>query len=382
MRRIFAWALLLSLLCAACKTEEKSTWRVGVFDGFGGAQTCIWEAVAACSLDPDLSVRRITTSDIAGGVLDSLDAIVIPGGGGSRQYLNLGGQNVQRIRDFVARGGGALGICAGAYLFSDTPDYSCIGISATCAIDREHDNRGHGNVAFTLTEPGRKLFGEYAAIDTLYCMYYEGPVLIPAGEFTEFATMQSDVHEEGDAPAGMTNNRPFFLGTQYGKGRVFCSIAHPEATPGKMWMIPRMVRWTLGEDAPQQRFSADPALQDPTLVDRECLMTLEDLKTEAGLFQTLLYGTPGEKLAALDWLKAHSSWDAKRWVQGLLYDADPQVRAAAATYIADIHYLTYLPDVETLARTEADPQALILIRQSVGRLRSLLPRQPGKTMPR
>ena len=228
-------------------------------------------------------------------------------------------------------------------------------------------------MAFTLTDEGRQLFGEYAALDTLYCMYYEGPVLVPVGTYTEFATMRSDVHEEGDAPVGMTVGRPFFLGTTYGKGRVFCSIAHPEATPGKMWMISRMVRWTLGEDTPNQRFASDPALQDASLVNRECLMTLDDIDQESTCYKTLLTGTAAEKCAALDWLKAHSSWDAKRWVQGLLFDADPSVRVAAAAYIADIHYLHYLKDVETLYRTETEPAAREAIGNSLARLRSLLP---------
>ena len=277
---------------------------------------------------------------------------MIPGGSGSRQYLNLGAQNIARIQDFISRGGGAVGICAGAYFFSGRPDQASLPLSGARAIDIEHDNRGHGIVAFTLTDEGRKLFGEYAALDTLYCMYYEGPVLVPTGTYTEFATMQSDVHEEGDAPAGMTVNRPFFLGTDYGKGRVFCSIAHPEATPGKMWMI---------------------ALQDASLAALECLMTLDDLALESACFKTLLSGTAAEKCAALDWLKAHSSWDAKRWVQGLLFDADPSVRVAAAAYIADIHYLPYLKDVETLYRTETEPAARQAIGNSLNRLRSLLP---------
>lgn len=50
--------------------------------------------------------------------------------------------------------------------------------------------------------------------------------------------MESDVHEEGNAPANMTNGKPFFVANNYGKGRVFSSIAHPEGTPGMMWMIP------------------------------------------------------------------------------------------------------------------------------------------------
>lgn len=101
------------------------------------------ETVAAIQLDPEMSVRMITTADIAGNVLDSLDAIIIPGGG-KRQYQNLGAKNLQRIKDFVAKGKGAVGICAGAYLFSNTPDYACIVLNGQQAIDIEHDNRGHG----------------------------------------------------------------------------------------------------------------------------------------------------------------------------------------------------------------------------------------------
>jgi len=375
-------AVVLALCAASCgqnaAQQQSNQRRVGVFDGYGGAQTCIWEAVSACRLDGDLKVRTITTGDIARGVLDSLDVIVIPGGGGSRQYLNLGGENVRRIQEFVRNGGGAVGICAGAYLFSDTPEYTCIGLNGAAAIDREHDNRGHGNAAFRLTEEGKRIFPEYAQADTLFCMYYEGPVLIPAENpdityYTEFATMLSDVHEEGDAPANMTNNRPFFLGTTYGKGRVFSCIAHPEATPGKMWMIARMVRWTLGEEALPQRFSKADALKDPTLVNRECLMSIADLKKESSCLKTFFYGTEEEKLEALEWLKAHSSWDAKRWVQGLLFDESANVRAAAAEYIADIHYLTYLPDVEALYGSEPDEATREAVGRSLERLRSLLP---------
>lgn len=374
MKNSIFFLAALVLISASCARDGQPLRRVGVFDGYGGAQTCIWEAVAACRLDGDLNVRTITTGDIARGVLDSLDVIVVPGGGGSRQYLNLGGENVRRIKEFVAGGGGAVGICAGAYLFSDTPDYTCLGISGACAIDREHDNRGHGNAAFRLTEEGKRLFPEYAQADSLFCMYYEGPVLIPAkAGYTEFATMLSDVHEEGDAPAGMTNNRPFFLGSSYGKGRVFCTIAHPESTPGKMWMIARMVRWVLGEEDLPQRFSKDPALQDASLVSRECLMSVGDLKKESAFLQTFFYGTPEEKLQALQWLKEHSSWDAKRWVQGLLFDDSPRVRAAAAEYIADAHYLTYLPDVEALYLSETDAATREQAGRSLERLRRLLP---------
>ncbi len=371
-------ALMLFIQCTAPVTEkisEKQTdkMRVAVFDGHGGAQTCIWEAVAAIKLDAEMEVRTITTADIANNVLDSLNAIIIPGGGGSRQYLNLGNENQQRIKDFVARGGGAVGICAGAYLFSNTPEYSCMQLNGAQAIDIEHDNRGHGIAKFTLTDEGKKLFPEVAERDTLYVMYYEGPVFIPAEgdtiQYETLAIMESDVHEEGNAPTNMTNNKPFFITNQYGKGHVFSCIAHPEATPGMMWMIPRMVRWTL--DKPISEYPEN--VVNPTIFNKEILMSIADLKQESGYFRTFLYGTADEKIAALDWLQSKHSWDAKRWIQGLLFDGDAEVRVRAAQYIADIHYLHYLPDMRAAYQSEKDEAVKAQIKEQLDKLEALLP---------
>lgn len=346
---------------------------VGVFDGHGGAQTCIWETVAAVGLDPEMSARTITSADIANNVLDSIDAIIIPGGSGKNQYLNLGALNQQRIKDFIAKGKGAVGICAGAYLFSNTPGYTCMRLNGQQAIDIEHDNRGHGLAKFTLSEEGKKIFPELADRDTCYVIYYEGPVFIKNPTDTiqgqTLATMESDVHEEGNAPAQMTNGKPFFVANNYGKGRVFSSIAHPEGTPGMMWMIPRMVRWTL--DKPLIPYQST-AVQ-PDLFNKELLMTIADLQQEAEIYRTLLRGKADQKISALDWLEAHHSWDAKRWLQGLLYDATPIVRIRAAKYIANTHYLPFLPNLRSAYRSENDLATKEKIKIQLDRLEALLP---------
>ena len=347
--------------------------RVGVFQGNGGAQTCIWETIASIQLDPDMAVRTITTSDIANGVLKDLDAIIIPGGEGTTQYMNLGEENMERIRNFIRSGKGAVGICAGAYLFTDTPGYACMHINGGKAIDIEHDNRGHGISAFSLTAEGKKLFPELAKRDKSYVMYYEGPVLVKSDNiplpYTTMAIMETDVHEEGNAPANMTNNRPFFIANEYGKGRVFSSISHPEATPGMMWMIPRMVRWTLR--MPVVAYSK--RVVNPDLYNREILMTKDDLRKERGYYRTFLYGSPKEKIAALDWLQACRSWDAKRWVQGLLFDNSPAVRERAARFIAETDYLPFLSDLEAACRVERDEQTKQSMMRHFEHLKALLP---------
>ncbi len=347
--------------------------RVGVFDGHGGAQTCVWETVAAIRLDPGMNVRTITSADIAMNVLDSLDALIIPGGGGSRQFLNLGEKNHDRIRKFVADGKGAVGICAGAYLFSSTPGYSCLQLNGAKAIDIEHDNRGHGVAKFTLTDEGKRLFPEIAGRDTSYVMYYEGPVFVnneaDTIEYQTYAIMESDVHEEGNAPKNMTNGKPFFTANRYGKGKVFSSIAHPEATPGMMWMIPRMVRWTL--DMPIIEYTNEAV--KPNFFEKEILMSVADLREESKCFDTFLYGTPEQKLEALDWLQSHLSWSGKRWVQGLLYEKNPEVRLRAAKYIADTQYLYYLPDLKAAWLSEQDAGIKEQMEIHYIRVLSLLP---------
>ena len=347
--------------------------RVGVFQGNGGAQTCIWETIASIQLDPEMAVRTITTGDIANGVLKDLDVIIIPGGEGATQYMNLGEENMERIRNFIRSGKGAVGICAGAYLFTDTPGYACMHINGGKAIDIEHDNRGHGISAFSLTAEGKKLFPELAKRDKSYVMYYEGPVLVKSDNiplpYTTMAIMETDVHEEGNAPANMTNNRPFFIANEYGKGRVFSSISHPEATPGMMWMIPRMVRWTLR--MPVVAYSK--RVVNPDLYNREILMTKDDLRKERGYYRTFLYGSPNEKIAALDWLQACRSWDAKRWVQGLLFDNSPAVRERAARFIAETDYLPFLSDLEAACRVERDEQTKQSMMRHFEHLKALLP---------
>ncbi|OQC37200.1 MAG: hypothetical protein BWX63_01237 [Bacteroidetes bacterium ADurb.Bin041] len=366
--------LLFFVQCTQKQTTDQelnNKIQVAVFDGHGGAQTCIWETVAAVKLDTDMSVRTITTADIANNVLDSLDAIIIPGGGGSRQFLNLSALNQQRIKDFVASGGGIVGICAGAYLLSNTPDYACMQLNGAQAIDIEHDNRGHGMSKFTLTDEGKKIFPEIAKRDTLFVMYYEGPVFIKKENDTisyeTLAIMESDVHEEGNAPKNMTNNKPFFITNSYGKGRIFSSIAHPEATPGMMWMIPRMVRWTL--NIPIKEYKSE--VVNPDIFNREILMSISDLKQESAYYQTFLYGSAEEKIVAMDWLQSKHSWAAKRWVQGLLFDADASVRVRAAKYIADTHYIHYLPDLRAAYNSEKETQTKQQLKEQLDKLENI-----------
>lgn len=69
------------------------------------------------------AVDWCTARDILGGRLDSgVNLFVMPGGADRFYAEKLDGEGNRRIRDFVAAGGGYLGICAGAY-------YACAAVA-------------------------------------------------------------------------------------------------------------------------------------------------------------------------------------------------------------------------------------------------------------
>jgi len=65
-------------------------------------------------------------------------ALVFPGGSGMGQMSSLGSLGQKVVVDFIRRGGhGAVGLCAGCYRLSDTPDYPCFHLGGMAAIERD-----------------------------------------------------------------------------------------------------------------------------------------------------------------------------------------------------------------------------------------------------
>ena len=125
----------------------------------------------------------MSAAEIQAGALDKLDVIVFPGGegaGSSRTWR----RGAALVRDFVLnRGKGAVGLCAGAYLLSDAPGYACLHLCPMKAIDREHDERGHGLITYTPTPEGLAFFPELKGWgDGRISDINEGPYLVLAGE--------------------------------------------------------------------------------------------------------------------------------------------------------------------------------------------------------
>lgn len=337
--------------------------RVGVLNGIGSGDINMPEVYAACFLDSRIDAKYITTADIASGVLDSLDVIVFPGGAGSAHTFSLGETNTEKVKEFARNGGGILAICAGGYALSHTPGYACISMNGASVYDLDHSSRGQGLCAVKLTEEGKRVFPELKEADTLYLLFENGPLLEPAEDslmgdatpYTPFVEMISDVYGMGGGVKGASPGKPFILGNNYGKGRVCTSIGHPESTPGMMWMIPRMLMWCAQKDKFEEY---DAPLCNPDIyLNREVILTKEDLEKESSLYYTFVYGTTEEKLEGVEWMKEHPSWSMKKWVESLLFDKDAKVRVAAAEFIAENQIIRWRDYVKGALKAEKDSLA-------------------------
>ena len=344
--------------------------RVGVYKGDGASPACVTETFESLRMDPHIIPSLIGPTEIYTGALDALEVIVFPGGSGSRQNLSLGSGSHDRIRSFVIEEGkGIVGICAGAYLLSDSKGYPCLRLIGAGTMDREHDKRGSAVCRVSFTPEGLEIFPEMKAHEYGYIQYHDGPVLVPPADgdirYSKLAVNESDVHHTGDAPSGMTPGKAFLLCEEVGKGRVFACAGHPESTVGMRWMVPRMVRWV----ARRELVSYVDDVTRPGFGTME-IMHSDELETE--LFWMLFDDDPSERIDALRRLREMRHRNGFRWAVGLLRDTSPEVRGFAAGVLADSEYTAAIPDMKAAISEEKDAASRAAIRSALERLEKII----------
>jgi len=217
--------------------------RVAVFHDEGVSKniTTLLEVVQGF---PELQVTEINAADVRDGKLAPFDVVIFPGGSGSKEAATLDEAGRNEVKSFVERGGGFLGICAGAYLASADYDWSLHILDAK-VIDRAHWARGTGDVEVSLTDAGRKALG--AASDRETILYWQGPLLAPAGkpeipDYETLGTFATEIAKNG-APKGVMPGTTAIARGTYGSGRVFCFSPHPERTPAVQGQVLKAIQW-------------------------------------------------------------------------------------------------------------------------------------------
>jgi glutamine amidotransferase-like uncharacterized protein len=236
-------ALGATLICLSAFAAAPTTRpiRVALYEDAGASPNKI---AALLENVPTLKVTRVTAEQIRTGALDDADVLIHPGGSGGKQGATLAEEGRNRVRTFVQRGGGYVGICAGAYLA--TCDYAwSLHILDAKVIDKAHWARGNGPVEVSLSEPGQQLLA--APKQSCSILYFQGPLLAPASnpdlpDYQPLGTFESEVHKDG-VPGGVMKGTTAIVSSTFGKGRVFCFSPHPEKTPGLEPMLTRAITW-------------------------------------------------------------------------------------------------------------------------------------------
>lgn len=250
---LFGLSLLAAVPAMGQTTQPSNSKvvRVAIYQDEGSktAATNIEKCLKAAP--GSFTFRRVSAQDIRDGVLKDFDVVVQGGGSGSGQAKALQDQGRENIKQFVRDGGGYIGICAGAYLA--TTDYTwSLHLLPAKVVDRAHWARGGGQVKLKMTPDGQKQLA--VPSDVVECRYNQGPLLAPMAvegmaPYRPLALYDSEIAEKG-APKGVMIGTTAFAMTEYGKGRVFVSSPHPEATAGLDGIIRAAVAWAGGAPTP------------------------------------------------------------------------------------------------------------------------------------
>ncbi len=227
------------------ETADRQPIRIAIYADLGASKEAP-NLTRCLSPAAEFVYELVTAKDIRDGALDRFDVVIHPGGSRSKQAKALGADGCKSVCRFVERGGGYVGICAGAYLAAHYP--GALGLLDARRVDREHWARGTGEVQLRLTESGRNALG--VDRETLAIHYGQGPLLAPdhnddIPDYELLATYETEIAENG-APAGVMKGTAAIVRGIYGRGRVFCFSPHPEKTDGLETLVHAAVRWAAG----------------------------------------------------------------------------------------------------------------------------------------
>lgn len=213
----------------------------------GGGPASIDEKLSA---SPDRFVVRIVgPEEIRNGTLDQFDVVVFPGGSGSRQAEGIGAKGRDNVREFVAGGGGYVGICAGCYLACENFSWSLKILDAKTKSSKWRRGVKQLELGFDSALSDLLSLDESSAL----VKYANGPVMEPAGspdipDFTTLAVFKTET-AENETPPGIQIDSPAILTGPYGEGRVVGISPHPEQSDGLREIVPRLIEWSVGRES-------------------------------------------------------------------------------------------------------------------------------------
>ena len=209
-------------------STSSATIRVGVLSnvaepGKDTSQGCYIRILR----DAGMQSRAVSAEEIKAGALDKLDIFVIGGGSGTKFNASLGPEGGHLVEEFVRKGGGVLGSCAGGYSFvrGHNEALCYIEIANARCVDYADGHWARGKAVVDIAP-------EAAGIPVRKMFYANGPLWEITNEpgfglTKSLAHFVSDVKKKA-APGGVMPGTPAILAGTFGRGRFVLFSAHPE----------------------------------------------------------------------------------------------------------------------------------------------------------
>ena len=222
--------------------------KTAVFTGDGprGRGLVSWLRLVESS--PELELVLVDADMIRAGALDGADLLIIPGGASVVEKKDLGPEGAARIRDFVRRGGGYIGACAGCCLALEEKDDPDRGIGLIPY--RRIGSKGGFMMPIALNEKGAAAMGMDAG--EYLVSYHGGPALVPSTNSVPDANVEAWATYASDFDCPKSSLKMFghvaLVGGTYGKGRLFAIACHPESNAFSLALVKGAFRFVLGRE--------------------------------------------------------------------------------------------------------------------------------------
>ena len=196
---------------------------------------------------------------VRAGALDAVDVLVMPGGSSVTEAKMLGKEGREKVKEFIKRGGGYIGTCAGCCLLMEPATHHPDMLNLIPF--KFGPSGGKADMSIAFNERAQALAGIKKG--TVSVRFSEGPVLLPStpvegANIEVVATYDSDLNSKSDKERPSRAGCAAAVAGTYGKGHIFVFAVHPESDEDDHFLLKGAFRYVTGRkefewDYPQRR---------------------------------------------------------------------------------------------------------------------------------
>lgn len=311
--------------------------RAAVFVGVGSMGLSSTELIRYVARSPELDISFVDGEDMRNGALNSFDLLVMPGGMSGTIVGEMGPKGVENFKEFVRRGGGYVGMCAGNVILLE--DEYRVAYGCGMIPYSRYGSAGDAMTSMTLTDEGAKALGMKKG--TFDVWYSGGPIMfrrhdeVPDAKIETWGVYASNITNEGWG-ARMVGNVSCIGGT-YGKGRIAATACHPEFRHSADPLAKGLFSYAAGREITFSEPKVNPGAKKVyyyswPVAGKECARLLAELDADPDI--DIRTDERDEMCGgALDAFDALVIPDGADW--SLSFDMfPPEVDAAIAAYVA------------------------------------------------